>query len=217
MKKELYDFLADQLDKMGEELESVKDVAKKAELRSRYIGLFIQLDGAVTTNVGSASFDEGPESLEDDSAKESNDVEMEVDFTPKETTAETEAVLPEVEDEDEDPLEDAEEVCIVTNEEGEEVDITEAMTALKDSELDTEDKESIALYLTECACVLQYNEFSTLQHGNDRACMAATLANLGVEDLTTYVLDFSGLEKIDDVFEFITDENAEAIFNFIYE
>lgn len=216
MKKELYDFLTEQLDTMGEELESVKDVAKKAELRSRYIGLFIQLDGAATTNVGSASFDEGPESLEDGAAKESNDVEMEIDFTPKETTAETEAVLPEVEEE-EDPLQDAEEVCIVTNEDGEEIDITEAMAVLKDAKLDQEEKETIALYLTECACTLQYNEFPMLKHGNDRACMAAALASLGVEDLTTYVLDFSGLEKIDDVFEFITDENAEAIFNFIYE
>lgn len=215
MIKDVYDHLVGQLDIMSEELNSVEDIAKRAELRGQYINLFISLDAA-TTVTDVPVFENKPESLDDSNAKvidESvleEDIEEEIqDATPPEVTAETEAVLG-------DPLADAEEVFVVKNEEGEDVDITEAMGLLKDSDLSQEEKESIALYITECACLLQYEEFKHMKHGNDRACIAAALASLGLEELTNYVVELTNVPKDTDIISFIDDENAETIFNFIY-
>ena len=43
MNKKQHEYIISQLDKMQEELESVEDAAKRAELRGKYIELFIDL------------------------------------------------------------------------------------------------------------------------------------------------------------------------------
>ena len=124
MTKEQKDYVVSQLDKMAEELESVDDVAERAKLRGKYIELFIDLC-TVTNTVISAPVEED---LIDEEPIEEDDVIEE----PESVTAETEAVVQEVEEKvdnvknADEIFEDAEVVRTVLNDDEEEVDITEA-------------------------------------------------------------------------------------------
>ena len=59
MNKKQHEYIISQLDKMQEELESVEDTAKRAELRGKYIELFIDL--STISNVQLEIDDEEPE------------------------------------------------------------------------------------------------------------------------------------------------------------
>ena len=116
MNKKQYDYIIDQLDKMQRELESVTDAATRATLRGKYIELFIDL--STISNIQLEVDDEEP-------------VE-EVAEEPESVTAETEAVVEEPKEEpEEEGFDDAEVIRSVINEDGEEVDITDAFNALR--------------------------------------------------------------------------------------
>ena len=199
MNKKQHEYIISQLDKMQEELESVKDTAKRAELRGKYIELFIDL--STISSIQTETDDEEP-------------VE-EVAEEPESVTAETEAV---VEEPEEEGFDDAEVLRSVINEDGEEVDITDAFNALRKEGMDEDFSDSIGLFLTECEGLDAYmNKFSYMEHGIPRACAAQLAAILTEQQLQAYIIDFSGLElgAIESSTDFIDDANAEELFDFI--
>lgn len=204
MNKKQYDYIIDQLDKMQRELESVTDAATRATLRGKYIELFIDL--STISNIQLEVDDEEP-------------VEKIVE-EPESVTAETEAVVeePKEEPEEEEGFDDAEVLRSVINEDGEEVDITDAFNALRKEGMDEDFSDSIGLFLTECEGLDAYmNKFSYMEHGIPRACAAQLAAILTEQQLQAYIIDFSGLElgAIESSTDFIDDANAEELFDFI--
>ena len=203
MNKKQHEYIISQLDKMQEELESVEDAAKRAELRGKYIELFIDL--STISDIQLEVDDEEP-------------VE-EVAEEPESVTAETEAVVEEPKEEpEEEGFDDAEVVRSVINEDGEEVDITDAFNALRKEGMDEDFSDSIGLFLTECEGLDAYmNKFSYMEHGIPRACAAQLAAILTEQQLQAYIIDFSGLElgAIESSTDFIDDANAEELFDFI--
>ena len=204
MNKKQHEYIISQLDKMQEELESVEDAAKRAELRGKYIELFIDL--STISNIQLEIDDEEP-------------VE-EVAEEPESVTAETEAVVeePKEEPEEEEGFDDAEVLRSVINEDGEEVDITDAFNALRKEGMDEDFSDSIGLFLTECEGLDAYmNKFKYMEHGIPRACAAQLAAILTEQQLQAYIIDFSGLDlgAIESSTDFIDDANAEELFDFI--
>ena len=203
MNKKQHEYIISQLDKMQEELESVEDAAKRAELRGKYIELFIDL--STISNIQLEVDDEEPEEVVEE---------------PESVTAETEAVVeePKEEPEEEEGFDDAEVLRSVINEDGEEVDITDAFNALRKEGMDEDFSDSIGLFLTECEGLDAYmNKFSYMEHGIPRACAAQLAAILTEQQLQAYIIDFSGLElgAIENSTDFIDDANAEELFDFI--
>ena len=203
MNKKQHEYIISQLDKMQEELESVEDAAKRAELRGKYIELFIDL--STISNIQLEVDDEEPEEVVEE---------------PESVTAETEAVVeePKEEPEEEEGFDDAEVLRSVINEDGEEVDITDAFNALRKEGMDEDFSDSIGLFLTECEGLDAYmNKFSYMEHGIPRACAAQLAAILTEQQLQAYIIDFSGLElgAIESSTDFIDDANAEELFDFI--
>ena len=203
MNKKQHEYIISQLDKMQEELESVEDAAKRAELRGKYIELFIDL--STISDIQLEVDDEEP-------------VE-EVAEEPESVTAETEAVVEEPKEEvEEEGFDDAEVIRSVINEDGEEVDITDAFNALRKEGMDEDFSDSIGLFLTECEGLDAYmNKFSYMEHGIPRACAAQLAAILTEQQLQAYIIDFSGLDlgAIENSTDFIDDANAEELFDFI--
>ena len=203
MNKKQHEYIISQLDKMQEELESVEDAAKRAELRGKYIELFIDL--STISNIQLEVDDEEPEE--------------EVAEEPESVTAETEAVVEEPKEEpEEEGFDDAEVLRSVINEDGEEVDITDAFNALRKEGMDEDFSDSIGLFLTECEGLDAYmNKFKYMEHGIPRACAAQLAAILTEQQLQAYIIDFSGLElgAIESSTDFIDDANAEELFDFI--
>ena len=204
MNKKQHEYIISQLDKMQEELESVEDAAKRAELRGKYIELFIDL--STISNIQLEVDDEEPEE--------------EVAEEPESVTAETEAVVeePKEEPEEEEGFDDAEVLRSVINEDGEEVDITDAFNALRKEGMDEDFSDSIGLFLTECEGLDAYmNKFKYMEHGIPRACAAQLAAILTEQQLQAYIIDFSGLDlgAIENSTDFIDDANAEELFDFI--
>ena len=202
MNKKQHEYIISQLDKMQEELESVKDAAKRAELRGKYIELFIDL--STISNIQLEVDDEEPEEVVEE---------------PESVTAETEAVVEEPKEEpEEEGFDDAEVVRSVINEDGEEVDITDAFNALRKEGMDEDFSDSIGLFLTECEGLDAYmNKFNYMEHGIPRACAAQLAAILTEQQLQAYIIDFSGLDlgAIENSTDFIDDANAEELFDFI--
>lgn len=203
MNKKQYDYIIDQLDKMQRELESVTDAATRATLRGKYIELFIDL--STISNIQLEVDDEEPEEVAEE---------------PESVTAETEAVVeePKEEPEEEEGFDDAEVVRSVLNEDGEEVDITDAFNALRKEGMDEDFSDSIGLFLTECEGLDAYmNKFNYMEHGVPRACAAQLAAILTEQQLQAYIIDFSGLDlgAIESSTDFIDDANAEELFDFI--
>ena len=197
MNKKQHEYIISQLDKMQEELESVKDTAKRAELRGKYIELFIDL--STISSIQTETDDEEPPTETEPVAQE---VEEEVDN---------------VKNADE-IFEDAEVVRTVIDEDGEEVDITDAFNALIKEGMDEDFSDSIGLFLTECDGLdLYMNKFNYMEHGIPRACAAQLAAILTEQQLQAYIIDFSGLElgTIENSTDFIDDANAEELFDFI--
>ena len=203
MNKKQHEYIISQLDKMQEELESVEDAAKRAELRGKYIELFIDL--STISDIQLEVDDEEPEE--------------EVAEEPESVTAETEAVVEEPKEEpEEEGFDDAEVVRSVINEDGEEVDITDAFNALRKEGMDEDFSDSIGLFLTECEGLDAYmNKFKYMEHGIPRACAAQLAAILTEQQLQAYIIDFSGLDlgAIENSTDFIDDANAEELFDFI--
>ena len=203
MNKKQHEYIISQLDKMQEQLESVEDAAKRAELRGKYIELFIDL--STISDIQLEVDDEEPEE--------------EVAEEPESVTAETEAVVEEPKEEpEEEGFDDAEVVRSVINEDGEEVDITDAFNALRKEGMDEDFSDSIGLFLTECEGLDAYmNKFKYMEHGIPRACAAQLAAILTEQQLQAYIIDFSGLDlgAIENSTDFIDDANAEELFDFI--
>ena len=206
MNKKQHEYIISQLDKMQEELESVEDAAKRAELRGKYIELFIDL--STISNMQLEIDDEEPEEKVEEVVEE-----------PESVTAETKAVVEEPKEEaEEEGFDDAEVVRSVINEDGEEVDITDAFNALRKEGMDEDFSDSIGLFLTECEGLDAYmNKFSYMEHGIPRACAAQLAAILTEQQLQAYIIDFSGLDlgAIENSTDFIDDANAEELFDFI--
>ena len=177
MNKKQYDYIISQLDKMQRELESVVDAGTRAQLRGKYIELFIDL--STISNIQPEVDDEEPE---------------------------------------EETFDDAEVLRSVINEDGEEVDITDAFNALRKEGMDEDFSDSIGLFLTECEGLDAYmNKFKYMEHGIPRACAAQLAAILTEQQLQAYIIDFSGLDlgAIENSTDFIDDANAEELFDFI--
>lgn len=225
MNKDQREYVLGQLDKMAEELESVSDVAKRAELRGMYIELFIDL--CTVSNMSGAVHEEqlvDDEPVEDAMEEEVFEDADEVVEEPESVTAETEAVVEEPAEEEskvydsEDIFEDAEEVRVVLNDDEEEVDITEIYNKLVAEGLDSDSADSIGLFLTEQQAMDAYNnDYAYMAHGFPRAYAAYLGTAYTNDQLLAYILDFSGLDigALKSPTEFIDDENAEAIFDFI--
>ena len=217
MTKEQKDYIVSQLDKMAEELESVDDVAERANLRGKYIELFIDLC-TVANTVTSAP-------IEEDLIDEEPIEEDEVIEEPPEVTAETEAVLEEPEEKSnvknaDEIFEDAEVVRTVLNDDEEEVDITEAYNALVNDGADSDTADAIGLFLTEYECLEAYmNKFNYMEHGTPRAYAAYMGTVLKEQQLIAYIVDFSNLDigAIESSTDFINDANAEALFDFVFQ
>lgn len=216
MTKEQKDYVVSQLDKMAEELESVDDVAERAKLRGKYIELFIDLC-TVTNTVISAPVEE--DLIDEEPIQEDEAIEE-----PESVTAETEAVVQEVEETDnvknaDEIFEDAEVVRTVLNDDEEEVDITEAYNALINDGADSDTADAIGLWLTEYECLEAYmNKFNYMEHGNPRAYAAYMGTVLKEQQLIAYIVDFSNLEidAVEHSTDFINDANAEALFSFVF-
>ena len=217
MTKEQKDYIVSQLDKMAEELESVDDVAERANLRGKYIELFIDLC-TVANTVTSAP-------IEEDLIDEEPIEEDEVIEEPPEVTAETEAVLEEPEEKSnvknaDEIFEDAEVVRTVLNDDEEEVDITEAYNALVNDGADSDTADAIGLFLTEYECLEAYmNKFNYMEHGTPRDYAAYMGTVLKEQQLIAYIVDFSNLDigAIESSTDFINDANAEALFDFVFQ
>ena len=224
MTKDQKEYILSQLDKMAEELEEISDVAKRAEVRGKYIELFIDL--CTVSNTPSKIVHE--EELVEDEVIEEDVLEEDVE-EPKSVTAETEAVIEEeiqqeVEEEvnnvhnSDEIFEDAEVVREVENENGETVDITTIYNELIDGGLDSETADSIGLFLTEQDCIETYNgKFGYMEHGLPRAYAAYLGKALTEEQLIAYIIDFSNLDlgAVKASTDFIDDANAEALFDFV--
>lgn len=228
MNKEQLEYVKQQLDIMAEEVEAIKDVADRAEVRGQYIQLFIDMcavsnqAGAVCVNPSDALLNDKAkvqepveEELVEEEVLEEEEVVVE---EPPHVTAETEAVLPEQEEEaleEEDPLGDAEIVKVVLNDDDEEVDITEIYSVLIKDGVAEEDAEMVGLFVTEYDSVEAYvNRFNYMQHGLGRAYAAYLATSLEDADLIAHIENFSSV-KVASPEEFIDDENAEALFDFI--
>lgn len=228
MNKEQLEYVKQQLDIMAEEIEAIKDVADRAEVRGQYIQLFIDMcavsnqAGAVCVNPSDALLNDKAkvqEPVEEELVEEEVlEEEEEVVEEPPHVTAETEAVLPEQEEdalEEEDPLGDAEIVKVVLNDDDEEVDITEIYSVLVKDGVAEEDAEMVGLFVTEYDSVEAYvNRFNYMQHGLGRAYAAYLATSLEDADLIAHIENFSSV-KVASPEEFIDDENAEALFDFI--
>ena len=229
MNKEQLEYVKQQLDIMAEEVEAIKDVADRAEVRGQYIQLFIDMcavsnqAGAVCVNPSDALLNDKAkvqEPVEEELVEEEVlEEEEEVVEEPPHVTAETEAVLPEQEEEEaleeEDPLADAEIVKVVLNDDDEEVDITEIYSVLIKDGVAEEDAEMVGLFVTEYDSVEAYvNRFNYMQHGLGRAYAAYLATSLEDADLIAHIENFSSV-KVASPEEFIDDENAEALFDFI--
>ena len=229
MNKEQLEYVKQQLDIMAEEVEAIKDVADRAEVRGQYIQLFIDMcavsnqAGAVCVNPSDALLNDKAkvqEPVEEELVEEEVlEEEEEVVEEPPHVTAETEAVLPEEEEEEaleeEDPLGDAEIVKVVLNDDDEEVDITEIYSVLIKDGVAEEDAEMVGLFVTEYDSVEAYvNRFNYMQHGLGRAYAAYLATSLEDADLIAHIENFSSV-KVASPEEFIDDENAEALFDFI--
>jgi hypothetical protein len=228
MNKEQLEYVKQQLDIMAEEIEAIKDVADRAEVRGQYIQLFIDMcavsnqAGAVCANPSDALLNDKAkvqEPVEEELVEEEVlEEEEEVVEEPPHVTAETEAVLPEQEEEaleEEDPLGDAEIVKVVLNDDDEEVDITEIYSVLIKDGVAEEDAEMVGLFVTEYDSVDAYvNRFNYMQHGLGRAYAAYLATSLEDADLIAHIENFSSV-KVASPEEFIDDENAEALFDFI--
>ena len=228
MNKEQLEYVKQQLDIMAEEVEAIKDVADRAEVRGQYIQLFIDMcavsnqAGAVCVNPSDALLNDKAkvqEPVEEELVEEEVLEEEEVVEEPPHVTAETEAVLPEQEEEEaleeEDPLGDAEIVKVVLNDDDEEVDITEIYSVLIKDGVAEEDAEMVGLFVTEYDSVEAYvNRFNYMQHGLGRAYAAYLATSLEDADLIAHIENFSSV-KVASPEEFIDDENAEALFDFI--
>lgn len=227
MTKDQKEYILGQLDKMAEELEEISDVAKRAEVRGKYIELFIDLCTVSNTQPDIVHEEElvEDEVIEDDVLEE--DVEE-----PESVTAETEAIIEEeiqhrgqvvqevksnIHNSDE-IFEDAEVVREVENENGETVDITTIYNELIEGGLDSETADSIGLFLTEQDCIETYNgKFGYMEHGLPRAYAAYLGKALTEEQLIAYIIDFSNLDlgAVKSSTDFIDDANAEALFDFV--
>lgn len=213
MTKEQKDYIVSQLDKMAEELESVDDVAERAKLRGKYIELFIDLCTIANTVISAP--------VEEDLIDEEPIQEDEAIEEPESVTAETEAVVQEVDNvkNADEIFEDAEVVRTVLNDDEEEVDITEAYNALINDGADSDTADAIGLWLTEYECLEAYmNKFNYMEHGNPRAYAAYMGTVLKEQQLIAYIVDFSNLEidAVEHSTDFINDANAEALFSFVF-
>lgn len=213
MTKEQKDYVVSQLDKMAEELESVDDVAERAKLRGKYIELFIDLCTIANTVISAP--------VEEDLIDEEPIQEDEAIEEPESVTAETEAVVQEVDNvkNADEIFEDAEVVRTVLNDDEEEVDITEAYNALINDGADSDTADAIGLWLTEYECLEAYiNKFNYMEHGNPRAYAAYMGTVLKEQQLIAYIVDFSNLEidAVEHSTDFINDANAEALFSFVF-
>lgn len=213
MTKEQKDYVVSQLDKMAEELESVDDVAERAKLRGKYIELFIDLCTIANTVISAP--------VEEDLIDEEPIQEDDVIEEPESVTAETEAVVQEVDNvkNADEIFEDAEIVRTVLNDDEEEVDITEAYNALINDGADSDTADAIGLWLTEYECLEAYmNKFNYMEHGNPRAYAAYMGTVLKEQQLIAYIVDFSNLEidAVEHSTDFINDANAEALFSFVF-
>lgn len=214
MTKEQKDYIVSQLDKMAEELESVDDVAERAKLRGKYIELFIDLCTIANTVISAP--------VEEDLIDEEPIQEDEAIEEPESVTAETEAVVQEVDNvkNADEIFEDAEVVRTVLNDDEEEVDITEAYNALINDGADSDTADAIGLWLTEYECLEAYmNKFNYMEHGNPRAYAAYMGTVLKEQQLIAYIVDFSNLEidAVEHSTDFINDANAEALFSFVFQ
>ena len=211
MNKEQQNYILAQLDVMEEEINAISDVAKRAEVRGKYIELFIDLCTVSTVQGGV------PEASEEVVIEE-----------PEEVYAETEAVLGEAvsteepvvyESEDIFDNEDIEEVRIVLNEAEEEVDITEIYNKLRADGLDEETADTIGLFLVEYGALEGYDRFDYMPAGFERMYAAYMVTALTDEQLLAYIIDFSGLEigALESPTDFINEENAMALYEEIFQ
>ena len=225
MNKQQLEYVKEQLDMMYEELEAIKDVAKKAEVRGQYIQLFIDMC-AVSNQAGAVCVNPS-DALLNDKAKVQEPVEEEVVEEEEEVLEEEQEVVEEVVEEepvqeeedaleeDDDPLGDAEIVKVVLNDDDEEVDITPIYTRLIHAKVPEEDAEMIGLFVMEYDALDAYvGRFDYMKHSLARAYAAYLATSLEDADLIAHIENFSSV-KVASPEEFIDDENAEALFDFI--
>lgn len=225
MNKQQLEYVKEQLDMMYEELEAIKDVAKKAEVRGQYIQLFI--DMCAVSNPAGAVYENPSDALVNDKAKVQEPVEEEVVEEEEEVLEEEQEVVEEVVEEepvqeeedaleeDDDPLGDAEIVKVVLNDDDEEVDITPIYTRLVHAKVPEEDAEMIGLFVMEYDALDAYvGRFDYMKHSLARAYAAYLATSLEDADLIAHIENFSSV-KVASPEEFIDDENAEALFDFI--
>lgn len=216
MNKDQRKYVLEQLDKMSEELESIEDVAKRAEVRGKYIELFI--DMCTVSNIA-GPVEEDLVEEEEPIVEDKPEVEDEVIEEPESVTAETEAVVDNVKNADDIFDEDAEEVRVVLNENEEEVDITEIYNKLRADGLDEETADCIGLFLVETEAVEAYDKYNYMAAGFPRMYAAYMSTALTDQQLLAYIIEFSGLEvgALEKPSDFIDEENAEAIYDFIFQ
>ena len=223
MNKQQLEYVKEQLDMMYEELEAIKDVAKKAEVRGQYIQLFI--DMCAVSNPAGAVYENPSDALVNDKAKVQEPVEevveeeevLEEEQEVVEEIVEEEPVQEEEDalEEDDDPLGDAEIVKVVLNDDDEEVDITPIYTRLIHAKVPEEDAEMIGLFVMEYDALDAYvGRFDYMKHSLARAYAAYLATSLEDADLIAHIENFSSV-KVASPEEFIDDENAEALFDFI--
>ena len=223
MNKQQLEYVKEQLDMMYEELEAIKDVAKKAEVRGQYIQLFI--DMCAVSNPTGAVYENPSDALVNDKAKVQEPVEEVVEEEEEVLEEEQEVVEEVVEEEsvqeedaleeDDDPLGDAEIVKVVLNDDDEEVDITPIYTRLVHAKVPEEDAEMIGLFVMEYDALDAYvGRFDYMKHSLARAYAAYLATSLEDADLIAHIENFSSV-KVASPEEFIDDENAEALFDFI--
>ena len=225
MNKQQLEYVKEQLDMMYEELEAIKDVAKKAEVRGQYIQLFI--DMCAVSNPAGAVYENPSDALVNDKAKVVQEpVEEVVEEEEEVLEEEQEEVVEEVVEEepvqeedaleeDDDPLGDAEIVKVVLNDDDEEVDITPIYTRLVHAKVPEEDAEMIGLFVMEYDALDAYvGRFDYMKHSLARAYAAYLATSLEDADLIAHIENFSSV-KVASPEEFIDDENAEALFDFI--
>ena len=224
MNKQQLEYVKEQLDMMYEELEAIKDVAKKAEVRGQYIQLFI--DMCAVSNPAGAVYENPSDALVNDKAKVVQEPVEEVVEEEEEVLEEEQEVVEEVVEEesvqeedaleeDDDPLGDAEIVKVVLNDDDEEVDITPIYTRLVHAKVPEEDAEMIGLFVMEYDALDAYvGRFDYMKHSLARAYAAYLATSLEDADLIAHIENFSSV-KVASPEEFIDDENAEALFDFI--
>ena len=226
MNKQQLEYVKEQLDMMYEELEAIKDVAKKAEVRGQYIQLFI--DMCAVSNPAGAVYENPSDALVNDKVKVVQEpVEEVVEEEEEVLEEEQEEVVEEVVEEepvqeeedaleeDDDPLGDAEIVKVVLNDDDEEVDITPIYTRLIHAKVPEEDAEMIGLFVMEYDALDAYvGRFDYMKHSLARAYAAYLATSLEDADLIAHIENFSSV-KVASPEEFIDDENAEALFDFI--